>query len=97
MNERLNKVVRLARKAYKPSAAEPLQSAPFGFSTRVAARWATESNRTDLTDLWQRLSWWGATASLLICLSAAVYRATLPEPNAFDLLLEQPASEAYEF
>ena len=109
MNRSLKSLLQLARKANRRTGLQTGPSperagletgatvrAPFGFSTRVASRWAAES-RPSIADVWQRLCWWGATASLLICLSSAVYRAALPEPNAFDVLLEEPGMEVDEF
>ncbi|HZO86525.1 MAG TPA: hypothetical protein VFC26_14995 [Verrucomicrobiae bacterium] len=93
MKPSLQKLITAARKVRRLASAAPESEAPFGFATRVAARWAAQ-RRASAADVWQRLCWWGATASIAICLFSAVYRATLPEPNAFDLLLEQPVMEA---
>ena len=96
MKSAIDKLIQLARKAYKPVPRETPQSSPLGFSTRVAARWA-ESRRATTADLWQQLCWWGATASVLVCLSTAAYRVTVPEPNAYDLLLAEPTLLADDF
>ena len=93
MRPSLQKLISTARKAPRRNAAALNEQAPFGFATRVAAQWAAESERANIANVWKRLCWWGATASLLVCLSSAVYRATLPEPTAFDSLLEEPALE----
>jgi hypothetical protein len=110
MNRTLSNVLRRARQAHRNAGLQTGTSipkagletgatthAPFGFSTRVAARWAQSARKPGVADVWQRLCWWGATASLLVCLTSAIYRASLPEPNAFDVLLQEPAIEADEF
>lgn len=98
MKPSLRKLVALARKAHTASPATTVtEQAPFGFATRVAAHWAAEARGPTLGQLWQRLCWSGATVSVLICLLSAAYRSTLPEPSAFDLLLEQPAAETEFF
>ena len=110
MNPSLKSLLQLARKADRNAGLQTGPSperagletgatvrAPFGFSTRVAARWAAEGRKPSAADLWQRLCWWGATASLLVCLTSAIYRASLPEPTAFDVLLEEPGMEVDEF
>ena len=94
MNRHLRKLIKFARDAYVPSCSIASEQAPFGFATRVAARWAAEGRQPTLLQMWQRLCWWGATVSVLICLLSAAYRSALPEPNAFDLLLEQPVTES---
>jgi hypothetical protein len=62
-------------------------AAPFGFASRVAARWADRKSPTCGLDLYERLGWWGAALSSAICLVALMQRTTLPEPNPFDPLL----------
>ena len=96
MNRSISNLLRLARRAYKSPPAPSPQASPYGFSTRVASRWAA-SGRANTVYVWQRVCWWGATASLLICLSSAVYRATLPEPTAFDLLLQEASIQTEDF
>ena len=92
-NESLRKLIRAARKAQ----AQPIPSdspVPFGFSTRVAARWAAARGRSGWADAWERLSWWGAGVSVAVCLMAFVNQSLQPEPNPFDVLIEAQADAA---
>lgn len=93
-NESLRKLIQAARKAPMPTEAPPVSTAPFGFSTRVAARWAALPKRSGLADIWERLCWWGASASVAVCLTAFVSQSLQPEPNPFDVLLEAQADAA---
>ena len=89
-HESLRKLIEAARKAQAlPS--PPESSAPFGFSTRVAARWAALPRRSGLADAWERLCWWGASASVAVCLLTFASQSLQPEPNPFDVLLEAQA------
>lgn len=89
-NEPLRKLIQAARKAHAgPAPAET--PAPFGFSTRVAARWAAARGKSNWAEHWERLSWWGASASVAVCLFAFVNQSLQPEPNPFDALIESPA------
>jgi hypothetical protein len=50
----------------------------FGFATRVAARWASESPANDALIVWERLTRWGLAGTLALCLTALlVSRDTL--------------------
>jgi hypothetical protein len=89
-NESLRKLIETARRA--PPAPAPLDSTvPFGFSTRVAARWAAGQGNARRADVWERLCWWGAGASVVVCLSAFAGQSLQPEPDPFDTLMEAPA------
>lgn len=90
-NESLRKLIQAARKAPMPTEAPPVSTAPFGFSTRVAARWAALPKRSGLADIWERLCWWGAGASVAVCLLAFAGQSLQPEPDPFDALMEAPA------
>lgn len=90
-HEPLRKLIEAARKAHAPAPAPSEVPAPFGFSTRVAARWASMSRRSGWADAWERLSWWGASTSVAVCLFAFVNQSLQPEPNPFDVLLEASA------
>lgn len=86
-HESLQKLIKATRKAHAP----PVQSdmpVPFGFSNRVAARWATACGPSNWVELWERLCWWGAGAIVAVCLVAAGYQSLAPEPNPFDVLME---------
>jgi hypothetical protein len=95
--KQLQRLLRLARKAERPVGEPGLLEAPLGFSTRVAARWAEQRRRPALMSLWERACWLGAAASLVVCLSARVYQANLPEPDAFDVLMDAPMAETEIF
>ena len=87
----LQKLIRAARKA--PLASVPPEpSAPFGFSTRVAALWVAGRGRSGLSDAWERLCWWGAGVSVAVCVLAFVGQSLQPEPNPFDELIDAPAT-----
>ena len=90
----LQKLILAARKAHTPQAPLATQEAPLGFSTRVAAHWAATRERSSWGDLWERLCWWGASASLAVCLLAFVNHSLQPDPNPFDVLLEAQANDA---
>jgi hypothetical protein len=93
-NESLRKLIEAARRA---PAVTPIPSdspAPLGFSTRLAARWAAERAHSGWADAWERLSWWGAGASVAVCLFAFVNQSLQPEPNPFDVLIEAQADAA---
>jgi len=88
---RLRKLIEAARRA-QTAIATPLDfPAPFGFSTRVATRWAEAGARSGWADAWERLSWWAAGASVAVCLLAFVSQSLQPDPNPFDVLIEAPA------
>jgi len=89
--EPLRKLITAARKAQAPPLTQSDLPAPFGFSTRVAARWTVTRGRSNWAELWERLCWWGAGASVAVCLVAASYQSLAPEPNPFDVLLEAQA------
>ena len=89
-NQAIHQLIAAARKAYKPLP-PTAQEAPFGFSTRVAARWAEARKHTGRGDVWERFCWWGAGASVAVCLAAFAHQALTPEPDPFDLLLEVQA------
>ena len=90
-NEPLRRLIQAARKAHAPPLAPSDLPAPFGFSTRVAALWVAVPRRAGWADAWERLCWWGAGASVAVCLFAFVNQSLQPEPNPFDVLLESTA------
>ena len=90
-HETLRKLIEAARKAHAPSPAPSALAAPFGFSTRVASRWAAARGKSNWAEHWERLCWWGASASVAVCLFAFVNQSLQPEPNPFDVLLEAQA------
>ena len=90
-NESLRKLIRAARQASSPTPAPSDSPVPFGFSTRVAARWATGERRVGRAEVWERLCWWGAGASVAVCLMAFASQSLQPEPDPFDALMEAPA------
>lgn len=99
--DRLKRVLELARRAKvshrltSAATGEEKVEAPLGFSTRVAARWAAE--RPARGNLWERLCWFGAAASIAICFGASMYQSSLPEPTAFDELIDAPMIETEMF
>ena len=94
-DESLRKLIQAARQAPSPAPAPapapPDSPGPFGFSTRVAARWAAGQGRSGRADVWERLCWWGASASVAVCLLAFVNQSLQPEANPFDELIEAPS------
>jgi len=96
MNAKLSRLIAAARKAYAPAPALPSDAslAPFGFSTRVVARWRGAQKR-EPGRTWEGLCWWGAAASVMICLLVFVQQHQT-EPTAFELLLNVEAGEALE-
>ena len=87
-NEPLRKLIQAARKAHAPAPRPPEMPAPFGFSTRVAACWAAAGGKPNWAEHWERLCWWGASASVAVCLFAFVNQSLQPEPNPFDVFIE---------
>jgi hypothetical protein len=47
--------------------------------------------RAGWVDAWERLCLWGASASVAVCLFAFVNQSLPPEPNPFDVLIEEHA------
>lgn len=97
MNRRkqaLGKLIIAARKAHQPQSTPTPQPAPVGFATRIAARWAEAGRRNGWADVWERLCWWGASASIAVCLLVFAQKTMTPEPSAFDLLLEVEAVDS---
>ena len=92
--ESLRKLIVAARKAHSPGCVPTPASAPFGFATRVAARWADARHRVSRGDLWERFCWWGASVSVAVCIAAFSYQELRPEPNAFDLILDAQALDS---
>src|SRR6185436_9235054 len=105
--KRLNRLLQLARRA-KASPAAPVENsanadakenansaatAPFGFATRVASRWAATPRGPTAADLWERLSWWGSGLAAASCLLVLAFHQAAPEPSGFDLLLDLPEVE----
>jgi len=90
-NEPLRKLIRAARKVHAPTPAPSDLMAPFGFSARVAARWAAARAESNWAAHWERLCWWGASASVAVCLFTFVNQSLQPEPNPFDVLIEVQA------
>ena len=68
-------------------------TAPFGFATRVAGRWAATPRGPTAADLWERLSWWGSGLAAASCLLVLAFHQAAPEPSGFDLLLDMPEVE----
>ena len=87
-NGSLRKLILAARKAHVPLAAPFDTPVPFGFSTRVAARWVAVRGPSNQANLWERLCWWGASVSVAVCLTAFVSQSFQPEGNPFDPLME---------
>ena len=90
----LDKLIVAARKALPPKSAPAPIEIPFGFATRVAARWADSPRAVRGGDLWERFCWWGAAASLVVCLGVFSYQELRPEPNVFDLVLDARALDS---
>ena len=85
--QRLERLLALARKG-QPAPMEPAANEPpFGFSTRVAARWAASPRHSAAADVWERLSWWGSGLAAAACLLVLTFHQPAPEPTGFDLLL----------
>ncbi len=91
--QQLQKLIANARKAYAPQSAPVATAAPFGFATRIAARWSEVRKPPGHGDIWERFCWWGASVSVAVCVAAFAYQALSPEPNAFDLVLGIQASD----
>jgi len=91
--DRLDKFLGLARKGRHQESPGPVsESAPIGFATRVAARWA-ETPKGSVADAWERLAWWGGGLAAAACVFAITLHRPEPEPTGFDLLLREPAVE----
>jgi len=90
----LRKLLSVARKACREPDEPRHEPAPFGFAARVASRWSSIGNGPDWRDLLERFCWWGAGASVAVCLLACAYDATRPEPDAFDLVLNVQQADA---
>ena len=90
-NQSLRKLIKAARKGSTPAQEPSVSPAPFGFSTRVAAQWAAGRGRSGLADAWERLCWWGASASVALCVMAFVSQSFEQESNPFDDLIEASA------
>ena len=57
--------------------------APFGFATRVAARWAATPSASDPLRTWELLTRWGLAGAFAVCLAVSLMprpEATSPEP-----------------
>jgi hypothetical protein len=80
----LQKLLTSARKACQPPPPADPAEPPLGFATRVAALWRARQGGPRRADLWERCSWWGAGASIAICLILIVHHAVQPEPDALD-------------
>ena len=92
--ESLNKLIVAARKVQPPKSAPASIEIPFGFATRVAARWADSPRAVRGGDLWERFCWWGAAASVVVCLGVFSIQKLQPEPNVFDLVLDARAVDS---
>jgi hypothetical protein len=90
-DESLRKLIQAARKAPAPAPPPADSPAPFGFSMRVASHWGMSRGPSSLADAWERLSWWGAGASVALCLLVFVGQSLRPEANPFDELMETQA------
>jgi hypothetical protein len=75
-NSEFEKFLRTARRG-KP--ATEAAEAPFGFSTRVAARWLAQ--REDPLVPWEKLAHWGAITALIIALLVVVTARPQPTVN----------------
>jgi hypothetical protein len=86
---------RARRLAQRALAALPRRTAPpshsAGWQPAVSP---TDSRRTPKSwlDAFERLCWWGAGATVALCLVLGVLHRPPPEPDAFAPLLEWPAS-----
>ena len=85
-DERFDTFLELARRG-RP---EPSAEAPYGFASRVAARWAGAPKHPSLADLWERLCWYGAGVSLAALVFSASFAPPTSQPNAFEMLLSVP-------
>jgi hypothetical protein len=79
-----------ARKAHQAEKSAAPETAPFGFAGSVVAQSRGKRARGGL-DFFERAAWWASGLSTAVCLAAFVHRQTLPEPGAFDLLIEGEA------
>ena len=85
-DERFDTLLELARRG-RP---EPSTEAPYGFATRVAARWTRAPKPPSLADRWERLCWYGAGVSLAALVFSASLAPSASQPNAFEMLLSMP-------
>ncbi len=85
-DERFDILLELAKRG-RP---EPSAEAPYGFASRVAARWAEAPKQASLADLWERLCWYGAGVSLAALVFCASFTPSASQPNAFEMLLSVP-------
>lgn len=92
--QQLHKLIVTARQAYAPQSAPAATAAPFGFATRIAARWVGARRHVSRGDLWERISCWGASVSVAVCVAAFTQQMLQPEPNVFDLVLEMQAVDS---
>jgi type VI protein secretion system component VasF len=78
----------LLRTAHAPRV-EPPAEAPFGFSTRVAARWAGQSRAVSQLRLWERLCQRVAVglAVMTLVVGLAVWQSWLPVEHDEDSAL----------
>lgn len=86
---KLDRLLALARRATTPAASES-RSVPFGFSGRVAARWAQAGGGDGPGDFLERWCWWGASVSVAACLLTLALRPADPQPRLFEYLLQVP-------
>jgi hypothetical protein len=97
--ERLKQLMELARKGQEGATREAAAAgpaAPFGFSTRVAARWAaTRGPAATLGDLIERASWWGSALAMVTCVLVLAVYPQAPELHGFDLLLEAAEEQPF--
>ena len=84
------RLVVAAQAARQQASAGRDDAAPFGFSTRVVARWRQARDEERRLALWQRLSWRAAFASLTLCAAVVVAQRGGPGASAPPLL--QPPS-----
>jgi len=78
-NENLKDFLARARRGQPATPSE----APFGFTTRVAARWTAAPSPSDPLRTWERLTRLGLAGACAVCLAVSLIprpEATSPEP-----------------
>jgi hypothetical protein len=94
-DDKFERFLERARRGRPAEAPEP----PFGFATRVAARWAAQGASSDPLLVWERLTRWGLAGALAVCLAVlAVGRDSLraqSTPNALEALAGLDADEDF--
>jgi hypothetical protein len=95
--QRMNRLFALARRARRPTDAPAEMRVRPGLASRVAVRWVQVGAAPGLSDMWERLCWWGTSVAAAICLVALVHRELVPASTSFEILLEVPMAAAEQF